>query len=60
MEKQNFKIFEEPETVRYLAMIEGEERRGGGGGHEQPPRREEGGDDPGPQEPIPAVAMDTE
>lgn len=61
---QNFKIFDENETASFLAMIEGEERRGGGGGGppEPPairPDRDEAGDQ-GPQDPVPAVAMETE
>ncbi|KAF2897250.1 hypothetical protein ILUMI_08923 [Ignelater luminosus] len=61
----DFHILEEDETGAYLAMIEGEERRGGtggGGGAEgaAPPLREEAGDQEDPQDPVPAVAMDTE
>ncbi|KAJ8948326.1 hypothetical protein NQ318_019310 [Aromia moschata] len=62
---QDFKILNEDETAPYLALIEGEERRGGGGAaaaaiEAQPadPLREDQGDD-GPQDPVPAVAMDT-
>ncbi|KAJ8969108.1 hypothetical protein NQ314_001918 [Rhamnusium bicolor] len=63
-ESQVFKILDEDETSPYLALIEGEERRGGGSGgaaiEAQPadPLREDTGDD-GPQDPVPAVAMDT-
>lgn len=60
-----FKILDENETAPYLALIEGEERRGGSGAaaaaiEAQPadPLREDVGDD-GPQDPVPAVAMDT-
>ncbi|KAJ8919955.1 hypothetical protein NQ315_006484 [Exocentrus adspersus] len=61
---ENFKILDENETAPYLALIEGEERRGGGSGgaatEAQPadPLREDAGDE-GPQDPVPAVAMDT-
>lgn len=60
---QNFKILDESETATYLALIQGEERRGGGGGPPEPPairpERDEAGDQ-GPQDPVPAVAMETE
>lgn len=60
---QSFKILDENETANYLGMIQGEERRGGGGGGPpEPPAirdREEAGDQ-GPQDPVPAVAMETE
>uniref|UniRef100_A0A1B6CND4 Proteasome subunit alpha type n=1 Tax=Clastoptera arizonana TaxID=38151 RepID=A0A1B6CND4_9HEMI len=58
-----FRVFDEQETGKYLAEIEGEERRGGGGGSAP-------GDDPGPagppagedapRDPEVAVAMETE
>lgn len=65
-EEKDFKILDENETAPYLALIEGEERRGGSGGaaaaaiEGQPadPLRDDAGDD-GPQDPVPAVAMDT-
>jgi len=62
---QDFKILEDEETGVYLGMIEGEERRSGtgsGGGAEgpAPPLREDTGDQDEPQDPVPAVAMDTE
>lgn len=62
-EKNPFRIFDEEETGRHLALIEGEERRGGTGpvddtpGPIQKDKPEEGEDQ---QDPRPAVAMDTE
>lgn len=63
-EKTTLRVFDEEETGRYLALIEGEERRGigGGGPSDDPPAPPPGppaaGEDP--QEPQVAVAMDTE
>ncbi|XP_066999510.2 proteasome subunit alpha type-1 [Anabrus simplex] len=57
-----FKVFDEDDTGRYLAMIEGEEKRGPP--PDQPPADPsprpppDGGE--GPQDPQPAVAMETE
>ncbi|KAK5639958.1 hypothetical protein RI129_010769 [Pyrocoelia pectoralis] len=63
---QDFKILEDDEIGIYLSMIEGEERRvgsGGGGGSSgtgDEALRPETGEQGDPQDPIPAVAMDTE
>lgn len=62
-EKTPLRVFDEEETGRYLALIEGEERRGtsGGGPSDDPPAPPPGppaGEEP--QDPQVAVAMDTE
>lgn len=60
---QQFKILDESETAVYLQMIEGEERRGAASGLPETPgpiaARDDAGDQE-PQDPVPAVAMDTE
>lgn len=63
-ENTPLRIFDEEETGRYLALIEGEERRGisGGGASDEPPAPPPGPPEEGeaPQDPQVAVAMDTE
>lgn len=57
-----FKAFDEEGTAQYLRMIEGEEKRGGPPdttGQDPTPPQPPPADD-GPQDPIPAVAMETE
>jgi len=57
-----FKVLDEEGTAQYLRMIEGEEKRGGQpdttGQDPTPPQPPPSGE--GPQDPIPAVAMETE
>lgn len=55
-------MFDEEGTAQYLRMIEGEEKRGGQPdttGQDPTPPQPPPADD-GPQDPIPAVAMETE
>jgi hypothetical protein len=57
-----FKVFDEEGTAQYLRMIEGEEKRGGQPdttGQDPAPQQPSEGSE-GPQDPIPAVAMETE
>lgn len=57
-----FKVLDEEGTAQYLRMIEGEEKRGGQpdttGQDPTPPQPPPSGE--GPQDPVPAVAMETE
>lgn len=57
-----FKALDEEGTAEYLRLIEGEEKRGGPpdttGQDPTPPQPPPSGD--GPQDPVPAVAMETE
>jgi hypothetical protein len=57
-----FKVFDEEGTAQYLRMIEGEEKRGGPPDttdqDSTPPQPSPG--EEGPQDPVPAVAMETE
>lgn len=61
-ETTEFKILNEEETGVYLSAIEGEERRGGTASADGPaaPLGDDQEGDQGPQDPTPAVAMDTE
>ncbi|XP_046666722.1 LOW QUALITY PROTEIN: proteasome subunit alpha type-1-like [Homalodisca vitripennis] len=63
-EKTPLRVFDEDETGRYLALIEGEERRGAGGAppSDEPPTTPPGSPDGGGRLRTPqvAVAMDTE
>jgi hypothetical protein len=58
----SFKVLDEEGTAQYLRMIEGEEKRGGQpdttGQDPTPTQPPPSGE--GPQDPIPAVAMETE
>lgn len=58
----DFTVLDEEQTSVYLTAIEGEEKRGSGAGADRPAeplgQGEEG--EPGPRDPVPAVAMDTE